>query len=83
MLNLFAISVFAAIFVIGRAVKNLKNVPTPTLKIGWKHKVVGFLLFSHIGLQVFLPYSHFITKVSCQYTNSYHLEIVSFTYWSL
>jgi hypothetical protein len=46
-------------------VKKLKDIPTHTLKIGWKHNLVGFLLISHIGLQTFLPYSHFITKVLC------------------
>ncbi|PNF20660.1 hypothetical protein B7P43_G03021 [Cryptotermes secundus] len=50
-------------------VKKLKGAPTYTLKIGWKHKVVGFLLISHIGLQAFLPYSHFITKGYNNWTN--------------
>jgi len=77
MLNMFVINVFAAIFVIGHRVKNLKDIHTTTLTNGWKHKLVGFLLISHIGLQVFLPYSHFITKVSSQDTNSYHLELGS------
>jgi len=83
MLNLFAMNVFAAVFVVGNRVKNLKDIHTTTLKTGWKHKLVGFLLISHIGLQVFLPYSHFITKVPSQDTNSYHLELGSVTYWSL
>jgi len=83
MLNLFALNIFAAIFVTGHRVKNLKDIHTTTLTTGWKHKLVGFLLISHIGLQVFLPYSHFITKVSSQYTNLYHLELGSVTYWSL
>jgi hypothetical protein len=65
MLNLFAVNVFAAIFVTGQTVKNL-TVHKPNFKTGWKHKLVGFLLISHIGLQLFLPYSHFITKVTCQ-----------------
>ncbi|KDR20856.1 vitamin K-dependent gamma-carboxylase isoform X2 [Zootermopsis nevadensis] len=43
-------------------VKKFKEVPTQTLQIGWKHNLVAFLLISHIGLQAFLPYSHFITK---------------------
>lgn len=33
-------------------------------KITWKHNMVALLLISHAGLQVFLPYSHFITVVS-------------------
>lgn len=32
--------------------------------ITWKHKFVVALLICHCGLQAFLPYSHFITKVS-------------------
>ncbi|CAG9825027.1 unnamed protein product [Phaedon cochleariae] len=31
-------------------------------KVTWKHKMVVALLMCHCGLQVFLPYSHFITK---------------------
>ncbi|PSN30216.1 Vitamin K-dependent gamma-carboxylase [Blattella germanica] len=30
--------------------------------ITWKQKLVVFLLITHMGLQMFLPYSHFITK---------------------
>jgi hypothetical protein len=52
------------IFITEEKVKKLKEVSTQTLQIGWKHNLVGFLLIGHIGLQAFLPYSHFITKVS-------------------
>lgn len=34
-----------------------------TENINWKHKLVVCLLLSHCGLQIFLPYSHFLTKV--------------------
>lgn len=37
-----------------------EDLPT---NINWKHKLVVGLLLTHCGLQVFLPYSHFITKV--------------------
>lgn len=50
-----------------RAVKQRCNGMTelslPT-KTTWKHKLTVSLLITHCGLQVFLPYSHFITKVS-------------------
>jgi hypothetical protein len=59
---LSVLNVSAVFFVTEKKVK-LKEAPTQTLQIGWKHKLVGFLLISHIGLQAFLPYSHFITKV--------------------
>lgn len=36
----------------------------PPKIITLKHKLVVALVFSHCGLQMFLPYSHFITKVS-------------------
>lgn len=39
----------------------LLGLPTKTT---WKHKVTVSLLITHCGLQLFLPYSHFITKVS-------------------
>lgn len=32
--------------------------------VKWKHRLVAALLICHCGLQMFLPYSHFITKVS-------------------
>lgn len=35
-----------------------------TKKIGFKEKLVAGLILSYCGLQGFLPYSHFITKVS-------------------
>lgn len=35
----------------------------------WKHSFVATLLMSYTGLQVFLPYSHFITKGYNNWTN--------------
>lgn len=29
----------------------------------WYHHLTAVLLLSHTGMQLFLPYSHFITKV--------------------
>jgi hypothetical protein len=60
---LSTINVSADIFLTEQKIKKLKQDSTQTLTIGWKHKLVGSLLISHIGLQAFLPYSHFITKV--------------------
>lgn len=39
-----------------------KNINLPK-NISWKHRLVVSLLLSHCGLQTFMPYSHFITKV--------------------
>lgn len=33
-------------------------------RVTWKHRLVLVLLICHCSLQVFLPYSHFITKVT-------------------
>lgn len=38
------------------------NVNFPT-EPNWKHKLIVCLLLTHCGLQIFMPYSHFITKV--------------------
>lgn len=32
--------------------------------VSWRQRLVCILLLSHCGIQAFLPYSHFITKVS-------------------
>lgn len=51
------------------AEKDKKNIlkediqPDLPTHINWKHTLVVCLLLSHCGLQVFLPYSHFITQV--------------------
>ncbi|KAJ3643909.1 hypothetical protein Zmor_026591 [Zophobas morio] len=37
--------------------------------VTWKHKLVVALLLTHCGFQVFLPYSHFITKGYNNWTN--------------
>lgn len=42
--------------------KNLSN--EKEIEITWKHKMVVVLLMTYVGTQLFLPYSHFITKVS-------------------
>ncbi|XP_056643907.1 vitamin K-dependent gamma-carboxylase isoform X1 [Diorhabda sublineata] len=39
------------------------------LHIKWRHKLVVGLLLTHCTLQVFLPYSHFITKGYNNWTN--------------
>lgn len=33
-------------------------------KIKWRHRFVTIMLLLHCCLQMFLPYSHFVTKVS-------------------
>ncbi|XP_067011234.2 vitamin K-dependent gamma-carboxylase [Anabrus simplex] len=38
-------------------------------KLTWKHHLVVILLLSHVGVQAFLPYSHFITKGYNNWTN--------------
>lgn len=45
-----------------------KSEPSPS-NLTWKHNVVVSLLLCHVGLQVFLPYSHFITKGYNNWTN--------------
>lgn len=47
-----------------KILKDIKPELELATKITWKHKLVVCLLLSHCGLQVFLPYSHFITKVN-------------------
>ncbi|KAJ8971128.1 hypothetical protein NQ314_000860 [Rhamnusium bicolor] len=37
--------------------------------VKWRHKFVVTLLICHCGLQIFLPYSHFITKGFNNWTN--------------
>lgn len=53
--------------------KNRKTEDHLPTKITWKHRLVVVLLLSHCGLQAFLPYSHFITKVG----NSQHNQLSS------
>ncbi|CAH1105219.1 unnamed protein product, partial [Psylliodes chrysocephalus] len=43
-----------------------KHLPT---RSKWKQKIVTMLLLYHCGLQLFLPYSHFITKGYNNWTN--------------
>ncbi|XP_049773987.1 vitamin K-dependent gamma-carboxylase isoform X1 [Schistocerca cancellata] len=57
-----------------KKLKNFKShqqsaVPAQTLSLTWKHSFVATLLISYTGLQVFLPYSHFITKGYNNWTN--------------
>lgn len=33
-------------------------------RVKWKHKLVVALIIVYCGVQIFLPYSHFITKVT-------------------
>ncbi|XP_069669123.1 vitamin K-dependent gamma-carboxylase isoform X2 [Periplaneta americana] len=51
---------------IGQSIKKLQDGRRDTFTIGWKHKLITCLLISHTGLQIFLPYSHFITKAWVQ-----------------
>lgn len=52
--------------------KNRKDHEKLPEKVTWKHRLVTVLLLTHCGLQAFLPYSHFITKV----WNSYFVQII-------
>lgn len=46
------------------------------VKVTWKHRLVVVLLLTHCGLQAFLPYSHFITKVSSHLRNAVYLFFI-------
>ena len=52
--------------------RDLKQISFRSTRATRKRKFVVFLLLSHVALQVFLPYSHFVTKVYriIQNTNS-------------
>uniref|UniRef100_A0A6P7G1S4 Vitamin K-dependent gamma-carboxylase isoform X1 n=1 Tax=Diabrotica virgifera virgifera TaxID=50390 RepID=A0A6P7G1S4_DIAVI len=49
--------------------KGKKDPPEYNTRITWQHKLVVGLVLSHCSLQLFLPYSHFITKGYNNWTN--------------
>lgn len=50
----------------------------PHKKVKWGHQIVVAVLLSYCGLQIFLPYSHFITKVKI--VNEFFIYIYLFVY---
>lgn len=54
--------------------RDLKQISIRSARATRKRKFVVFLLLSHVALQVFLPYSHFVTKVYRIFQNTNSLN---------
>lgn len=54
--------------------RDLKQISIKSARATRKRKFIVFLLLSHVALQVFLPYSHFVTKVYRIFQNTNSLN---------